>query len=92
MFELTLYISSSLTNLPPIFYNIYASYKRKTGYMRPFSEAVRPLISITILFTLTTFWIIKAPNILEADPNAMFFLTGMIFSNICVSMMIENIS
>ncbi|KAK9701843.1 CDP-alcohol phosphatidyltransferase, partial [Popillia japonica] len=55
-------------------------------------EAIRPLISITILFTLTTLWIIKAPDILERDPNAMFFLTGMIFSNICCRLIVAQMS
>lgn len=84
MFELTLYISSSLTNLPPIAYNVYNSYKNKSGSMRSFTEAIRPLVSVVILFILTTLWIVKAPNVLETDPTALFFVTGIIFSNICV--------
>ncbi|GJQ76278.1 hypothetical protein Trydic_g2008 [Trypoxylus dichotomus] len=92
MFEITLYISSSLTNLPPIFYNVYASYKKKTGHMRSFLEAIRPLVSVLILFVLTTFWIIKAPNVLETDPNALFFLTGIIFSNICCRLIVAQMS
>jgi ethanolaminephosphotransferase len=43
--ELSLHISA-LSNIPTAIYNIYKSYKNKTGKMRPFAEAIRPLYNI----------------------------------------------
>lgn len=86
MFELTLYISSLLTNIPVVFYNIYLSYKNKTGHMRPFTEAIRPLVAVFMCFVITLGWMLYSPsNVLERDPRALFFLMGTIFSNISVS-------
>ena len=84
MFEMILYVSSTASNIPVVFYNIYTSYRDRTGYMRPFREAVRPLISMMLLFSLSLVWVLKSP-ILNLDPRAVYFLIGTIFSNICVS-------
>lgn len=86
IFELLLLICSLLTNIPVVLYNIYLSYKHKTGHMRPFQEAIRPLISVFMCFVITLTWIWYSPgNIMERDPRAVFFLIGTIFSNISVS-------
>lgn len=86
IFELLLYVSSVLTNLPVVFYNIYLSYKNKTGHMRPFTEAIRPLVAVFICFMVHLIWMLYSPsNIIEKDPRALFFLMGTIFSNISVS-------
>lgn len=86
MFEMLLYISSLISNVPVVLYNIYMSYQNKTGHMRPFTEAIRPLIPIFIFFIITLVWILKSPsNLIETDPRALFFLMGTIFSNISVS-------
>lgn len=54
--------------------------------MRCFSEAVRPLIPVAICMLLGSLWVLRSPNnIIEVDPRAMYFMTGTIFSNICVS-------
>lgn len=64
----------------------YRSYRDKTGKMRSFWEAVRPLVPLVFLFVTATMWIIHSPNnILEQDPRIVFFAIGTIFSNICVS-------
>lgn len=85
MFEFVLYVSSLGSNLPVILYNIYLSYKNKTGYMRSFTEAVRPLVPVVIFLILTSIWACKTSFLLDRDPRALYFLTGTIFSNICVS-------
>nr|XP_022915245.1 ethanolaminephosphotransferase 1 [Onthophagus taurus] len=92
MFELMLYISSAITNVPVVFYNVYASYRDKTGYMRSFSESFRPFVSIILFFVMTTLWVIKRPGILEDDPNALFILIGTIFSNICCRLIVAQMS
>lgn len=86
MFEILLYVSAIASNLPVILRNIYLSYRDKTGHMRSFTEAVRPLVPLFVFFTICTVWVTKSPNnILEKEPRVIYFLTGTIFSNICVS-------
>ena len=61
------------------------SYKNNTGYNRTFSEAVRPLISPTILFISSTWWALASPHmILEKQPRIFFSAVGTTFSNIAV--------
>lgn len=86
MFEILLYSMALLTNVPVILNNIYVSYQEKTGHMRSFSEAMRPLVPVTAFFLITLSWISLSPsNILERDPRAVFVVISTIFSNICVS-------
>lgn len=90
--EGTLYISSAITNWPIVADNIYQSYKNKTGHMRPFSEAVRPLVPLVLCYLVTYLWIVVSPsNVVERDPRALFFLMGTIFSNISVSRTVLNL-
>lgn len=84
--ELILLICSLTTNIPVVFYNIYLSYKNKTGHMRSFTEAIRPLVPVFWCFIIFLLWIWYSPgNIIDRDPRALFFLMGTIFSNISVS-------
>ncbi|KAL1500768.1 hypothetical protein ABEB36_006213 [Hypothenemus hampei] len=91
--ELTLYISSVITNWPIVFHNIYRSYKDKTGYLRSFSEAIRPLIGLVLCFSIIFLWIMVSPsNVIENDPRALFFLLGTIFSNISCRLIVAQMS
>ncbi|XP_044745518.1 ethanolaminephosphotransferase 1-like isoform X1 [Coccinella septempunctata] len=93
IFELTIYGSALLTNVPIIAYNIYKSYKEKTGYMRTFSEAIRPLVPVTILFVICTIWVLLSPTrILERDPRMIYLILGTIFSNICCRLIVSQMS
>lgn len=93
MFELLLYISSLISNVPVVVFNIYNSYKNKTGHMRPFTEAIRPLMPIATFFIITLVWVLKSPsNIIETDPRALFFLMGTIFSNISCRLIVAQMS
>lgn len=86
IFEVVLYMSTIVTNVPVILWNIYKSYDNKTGHMRSFSEAGRPLVPIGFFLALCVAWTLYSPsNIIERDPRVVYFLTGTIFSNICVS-------
>ncbi|XP_017770571.1 PREDICTED: ethanolaminephosphotransferase 1-like [Nicrophorus vespilloides] len=91
-FEILLYVSSMVSNVPIVFYNVYMSYKLRTGHMRSFAEAARPLFSVTIFFLLTLLWACASPTLLEKDPRALFFLTGTIFSNICCRLIVAQMS
>nr|CAH7724305.1 unnamed protein product [Callosobruchus chinensis] len=93
MFEMLLYVSSLISNVPVVIYNIYLSYKNRTGHMRPISEAVRPLISVGLFFALTLLWVCYSPcNIVDKDPRALFFLMGTIFSNISCRLIVAQMS
>lgn len=64
---------------------VYRSYRDKTGKMRTFPEAIRPLVPLILLFAISTIWIMYSPNnILDKDPRIIYFAIGTIFSNICV--------
>lgn len=86
-------ISASHTDLTVTWYEMFVwhqdiscrSYKDKTGKMRTFPEAIRPLVPLVLLFAISTIWIVHSPNnILEEDPRIIYFAIGTIFSNICV--------
>lgn len=54
--------------------------------MRPFWEAVRPLIPLGYLCLILTMWVLFSVNeIIMKEPRMFFVLTGTLFSNICVS-------
>ncbi|CAH1364585.1 unnamed protein product [Tenebrio molitor] len=93
MFEILLYSMALLTNVPVILNNIYVSYQEKTGHMRSFSEAMRPLVPVTAFFLITLSWISLSPsNILERDPRAVFVVISTIFSNICCRLIVAQMS
>lgn len=79
---------SAISNLPMVFYNLYKSYKNKTGKMLSLLEALRPLFSFLTFVVVSMLWAHKSPNnIMETDPRAVFLLTGTIFSNISVRLL-----
>ncbi|XP_058818033.1 ethanolaminephosphotransferase 1 isoform X2 [Topomyia yanbarensis] len=83
IFEITLYVSGMITSHPIIIYNIYRSYRDKTGKMRPFGEAVRPMIPLLSLYAISTTWALFSRNsIVNLEPRMFFILSGTIFSNI----------
>lgn len=80
--EAILYFGA-MSNLPMVFYNLYRSYKDKTGKMRNWVECLRPLVPLLLFLTISLLWAHKSPNkIVETDARAVFLLTGTIFSNI----------
>lgn len=63
----------------------YRSYRKRTGKMRPFIEAIRPLIPFVSLFIITTIWVLFSKNsIANKEPRLYLLLLGTIFSNISV--------
>lgn len=93
LIEILLYVSAIGSSVPVVLWNIYKSYRDKTGKMRSFWEAVRPLVPLVFLFVTATMWIIHSPNnILEQDPRIVFFAIGTIFSNICCRLIVSQMS
>jgi ethanolaminephosphotransferase len=90
--EAVLYLGA-MSNLPMVFYNLYRSYKDKTGKMRSFTECMRPLVPLIFFLAISIVWAHKSPNrILETDPRAVFLLTGTIFSNISCRLIVAQMS
>lgn len=90
--EFLLHISA-MANIPMVIYNVYRSYKYKTGKLRPFSEAARPMYPFLLFMFLLLFWAHKSPsNIVEKDPRALFVLSGTIFSNISCRLIVSQMS
>jgi len=55
--------------------------------MRTVWEAVRPLVAVTILFAVASWWAVKSPNgLVYQDARWFYVMCGTIFSNICVSL------
>lgn len=53
--------------------------------MRPFVEAIRPLIPLLSLFVITSIWTIySTSDIISRNPRILFLLFGIVFSNISV--------
>ncbi|XP_058801369.1 ethanolaminephosphotransferase 1-like [Phymastichus coffea] len=93
MFEMFLYLNAIVSSLPVVLWNIYKSYRDETGKMRSFSEAIRPLVPLAVLFTICTVWVIYSPTqIIEADPRIVFFTVGTMYSNICCRLIVAQMS
>ncbi|CAK9818620.1 Ethanolaminephosphotransferase 1 [Anthophora quadrimaculata] len=93
MFEILLYVSAIVSSLPVVLWNIYKSYRDKTGKMRTFLDAVRPLLPLTVFFAISTIWVVHSPsNIIEQDPRIIFLTVGTIFSNICCRLIVSQMS
>lgn len=89
-FEFATYISGVLTSHPVIIKNIYLSYKNKTGKMRPFCDAIRPLIPLFGLYIISSVWVFLSQNdIVRLEPRVLFMCFGTVFSNFTVSCLIR---
>ncbi|XP_046962744.1 ethanolaminephosphotransferase 1-like [Vanessa cardui] len=93
VFEIVLYFSAMITSQTIILWNIYKSYRDGTGKMRPFMEAVRPLVPLVFFFCLSTIWALYSPtDILSRSPRLFYVLTGTIFSNINCRLIVSQMS
>ncbi|XP_028162238.1 ethanolaminephosphotransferase 1-like isoform X1 [Ostrinia furnacalis] len=93
VFEFVLYFSAMITSQTVILWNIYKSYRDGTGKMRPFSEAVRPLVPVLLFFALSSAWALYSPtDIINRGPRLFYLLTGTIFSNINCRLIVSQMS
>lgn len=93
VFEFVLYSSAILTSQTVILWNIYKSYRDKTGKMRTFSEAMRPLVPVFLFLTASTVWALTSPtDIVGRHPRLFYLLTGTIFSNISCRLIVSQMS
>jgi len=90
--EVTLHISA-MANTPMVIVNVYNSYTKRTGKMRPFKEAIRPLWPLLAFMIILLGWPFLSPNnIMDKDPRALFMLSGTIFSNISCRLIVSQMS
>ncbi|XP_041988733.1 ethanolaminephosphotransferase 1 [Aricia agestis] len=93
VFEVVLYLSAMLTSQTVILWNIYKSYRDRTGKMRSFSEAVRPLIPLATFVGLSAAWAVYSPgDVVSTAPRLFYVLTGTIFSNISCRLIVAQMS
>lgn len=93
MFELAFYICAIVSNLPMCLWNVYKSYRDGTGKMRPFSEAIRPLVPVLVFLVVCTVWVMYSPiDVVDLDPRCVYLVTGTIFSNICCRLIVSQMS
>ncbi|XP_006819349.1 ethanolaminephosphotransferase 1-like [Saccoglossus kowalevskii] len=93
VFLIALYVGSYGFTLPHTFYNVYRSYKDRSGKMHPFTEAMRPLFSTIFLFLVATMWVHGSTyDILEEEPRIVFWAIGTMFSNITCRLIVSQMS
>ncbi|XP_022123539.2 ethanolaminephosphotransferase 1 [Pieris rapae] len=90
-FEWVIYGTGVFTNLPVALYNIYLSYKLRTGKMRNPLEAIRPLWSILSVFLVSSVWVHKS-HLVEIEPRGVFLLIGTLFSNVACRLIVSQMS
>ncbi|XP_055375949.1 ethanolaminephosphotransferase 1 isoform X2 [Condylostylus longicornis] len=92
-FEIVMWSTSLLSNHPIVALNIYKSYVNKTGKMRSFFEAARPLFPLLWLCIITLIWIFGSRNsIIDLEPRMFLLMMGTIFSNICCRLIVAQMS
>lgn len=91
--KIFLYVGSLGISLPISFYNIYLSYVNRTGKMRGFGEANRPLVSTVIFVIECTVWVRCSPNdVFNKDPRCFYVMTGTVLSNICCRLIVSQMT
>lgn len=75
-------------------YNLYISYfVDKTGKQNSFYEFLVPMISPTVLFTVSVLWAIHSPSkVADQDPRLFLWTMGVVFANIAVHLIISQMS
>ncbi|KAL4716407.1 hypothetical protein ACJJTC_015835 [Scirpophaga incertulas] len=92
VFEILIYATGVFTNLPVALYNIYKSYKLRTGKMRTPIEALRPLWPFLTIFAVCSLWVHKSNRLPDYDLRILFLLIGTIFSNIACRLIVSQMS
>lgn len=92
VFEIAMYLGF-LMSIPTSLWNIYVSYRDKTGKNLSLQESVRPLISTVILFALMLTWArFSTYQILQRHPRIFYSTSGTVFSNIACRLIISQMS
>ncbi|XP_063833694.1 ethanolaminephosphotransferase 1-like [Ostrinia nubilalis] len=92
VFEIAIYATGVCTNLPVSVYNVYKSYKLRTGKMRSVSEALRPLWSFLTVFAVCSLWVHRSARLPGTDLRVLFLLIGTVFSNVACRLIVSQMS
>lgn len=92
VFEVVIYGTGVVTNLPVALYNIYLSYKLRTGKMRTATEALRPMWSFLSVFIVCSLWVHNSERLPDYDLRALFLLYGTLFSNVACRLIVSQMS
>ncbi|XP_075985285.1 ethanolaminephosphotransferase 1-like [Anticarsia gemmatalis] len=88
-FEVLIHSVGLFTTLPVAIYNVYLSYKNRTGKMYSFKGMLRPLSAILMVTVAMIVWAVFSKNdVVEQHPRAFIFLYGTLFSNIASRLII----
>ncbi|CAH2097799.1 unnamed protein product [Euphydryas editha] len=91
--EAAIHATGLFTTLPIAIYNVWMSYKNKTGNMYSTLESMRPIWSMLAMTVTTTVWALCSPNnIIEKDPRVFFLAFGTVFSNIASRLIVAEMS
>ena len=86
VFEIATHVGTYFFAVPVAIYNVYFAFQTDSLKQRSFSEMIRPLVPLVILFIITAGWSYYSPaDIINEQPRLFFLMTGTIFSNIAVS-------
>lgn len=92
VFEFVIYGTGVITNLPVALYNVHQSYKLRTGKMRSFGEAIRPLWSFLSMVIVLSVWVHKSEHLPDYDLRALLLLMGTLFSNVACRLIVSQMS
>lgn len=91
--EIVFYLSSLVATLPVSMFNILKSYKEGKGKNLPLKEALRPLLPLFGLLTVSVGWACRSPtDVVSNHPRAYMLMTGTIFSNITCRLVVSQMS
>ncbi|CAK1543549.1 unnamed protein product [Leptosia nina] len=91
--EIAIHTTGLFTTLPVAIYNVYLSYKNRTGRMYPIFDALRPIWPMLIMLGTMTSWCLVSPNtVMERDIRAFLLLFGTLFSNIASRLIVAEMS
>lgn len=93
LLQIMLYFGTFGLSIPVALRNIYRSYRDATGKMRPFSEAIRPLISFLLGMGICTLWACMSPNdILAKDTRMFYYMVGTLSANLSCRLIVSQMS
>lgn len=73
--------------------NIYVSYRDGTGKMRPFLDAMVPMVSYFLALILCMVWVLASPNgILESSVRIFFLMSGTLYANMSCRLIVTQMS
>nr|XP_049701501.1 ethanolaminephosphotransferase 1 [Helicoverpa armigera] len=91
--EVLIHVMGMITTYPVAVYNVYLSYKNRTGHRYTILEAARPIWSMLVMTLLVTLWALKSDNnVIEQYPRSFILMYGALFSNIACRLIIAEMT